>query len=338
MTLPSDLLAAGTPTGIGGLPYIDPTEAARIELELHPELPAAPQLPRKHPHEAMLAQVAAGMLGIVSEPDGTLRVDRPRALAPVANGAPLDADAWAGTLAFLAECRRRETPIKLQLTGPVTLGIELCSAGVRVTKAFAVAAATVRSRADALVTAARQAAPRAPIVIMLDEPWLAAADEESFPLVPDDTIDLVSGALASAAAAGAAVTGVHCCGDADWSLVLHAGPDIVSLPASADIAQDAPALGVFLDRGGWIAWGVVPTDRPLGIRHEPYWRVLNEAWTDLARGGCDPIAIRTQSLLTPTCGLSLHHPEQVPAVMSLVRAVAQRVQDQALAVRMSAGA
>lgn len=339
---PSAVLVPGVPASVGSLPHIDPHAAAAAVLELTPELAAAPQLPQRTPFEGMLAQVALGMPGVTVEADGSITVGR--RFGPVDRGAPLDVDAWGGTLAFLDACaaQDRKAPIKLQVTGPITFGLALLAAGgaktAKTSKAFAVAAATVDARIRALVDLARHRVPKAPILLVLDEPWLIATDEPDFPVPLEHTIDMLSSALASATASGASVTGIHCCGPTDWTLVLHAGPDLVSLPASPHLMQDAASLAVFLERGGWIAWGVVPTDRPLGTRSDPYWRQLNEVWADLTRGGCDPVAIRTSALLTPTCGLAFHRTEQVSEVMGLVRAVADRVHDQAIAVRMSAGA
>jgi hypothetical protein len=336
---PASVLVPGAAASVGSLPYRDAAEAAEAILTLTPELAAAPQLPQRSAYEGMLAQVARGMPGVTVEEDGTVTVGR--RFGAVERGAPLDVDAWGGTLAFLDACgaRQRTAPIKLQVTGPITFGLALLAGGAsRPQKAFAAAAATVDARIRSLVDLARHRAPRAPVVLVLDEPWLIATDATDFPLPLEQTIDLLSSALATATSAGASVTGIHCCGPADWTLVLHAGPDLVSMPAGPQLLQDAASLAVFLERGGWIAWGVVPTDRPLGTRADHYWRSLNEVWADLARAGCDPVAIRTSALITPTCGLAFHRPEQVPEVMGLVRAVADRVHDQAIAVRMSAGA
>ncbi|HEX2848902.1 MAG TPA: hypothetical protein VHN98_00030 [Acidimicrobiales bacterium] len=326
-------LVAGTPTGVGSLPYTDPAVAAEVALEMHPELPAAPQLPQRSIAESMIAQVAAGMPGVTIDGAG-LHADR--RIAPVPEGAPLDADAWAGTLAFLDAAATRVRPVKLQLAGPVTLGLALIAAGARPSKAFAVAGATVADRVRALRAAADERCPGAPPVIVLDEPGMVSYLHTDFPLAPDDTIDLLSGALAAVGRGGLA--GVHCCGPTDWRLILHAGPDLVSLPVDSADADDAAGFSSFLDRGGWIAWGVVPTDRPIGDRFDPHWRRLSALWGEMTRNGCDPARLRTQSLLTPACGLAHHGEEQVPRVFGLVRMIAERVQDQAVALRMSVGA
>lgn len=331
-------LAPGTPSAVGSLPHVDPVEAARVALALTPELPAAPQLPRRHALEGMLAQVAAGVPGVSVAADGaSLVVDRRRLAAP-ADDAELDPDAWAGALTFLevASATGHRGPIKLQVTGPVTFGLALVAAGVKPARAFPAAGAIVRQRVRALLRRANDGLPDAPVVLVLDEPGLTAYLADGFPLGADDTIDLLSGGLA--AAKGAALAGVHCCGPTDWRLVLHAGPDLLSMPVDATVGDDAAGLSAFLDRGGWIAWGAVPTDRPIGDREDVHWRNLTSLWCDLSRNGCDPMRLRTQAILTPACGLGLHRPEQVGPVHALVRRVAERVQDQALAARMSAGA
>lgn len=332
------LLAPGTPSAVGSLPHVDASSAAADALRLTPELPAAPQLPRRHPREGMIAQVAAGVPGVTLDAEGGgLRVDR-RRLAVGEPGQPLDAEAWGATSAFLhhAAAMGHQGPVKLQVAGPVTFGLALVQAGVKPSRAFSVAGAVVRDRVRSLLRQAETALPGNPVILVLDEPGLTAYPHEGFPLGADDTIDLLSGGLA--AARSAAMAGVHCCGPTDWRLVLHAGPDLLSMPVEASVGDDAAGLSGFLDRGGWIAWGAVPTDRPLGEREDVHWRRLTSVWCDLSRNGCDPMLLRTQSILTPACGLANHAPAQVANVYGLVRRLAERVQDQALAARMSAGA
>jgi hypothetical protein len=337
-------LETGAPAGIGSLPFDDVTDAARVELSLHPELPSAPQLPRRSPHEGMLAQVVRGMTGVCvadDDVDGpSLRLDR-RSFGPGDVDAPLDPDAFGGTLGFLSTAASigHRGAVKVQLAGPVTLGLALAAAGAKPAKAFSVAAAVVGGRARALVGAVRSALPASPVLFVVDEPRLQSYLEPGFPLGAEDTIDLLSGAMATATSSAAdVISGVHCCGPTDWRLVLHAGPDLVSLPVEACAGDDAAGLSTFLDRGGWIAWGAVPTDRPIGDRDDALWRRLNGLWGELARNGCDPVRLRTQSVITPSCGLGRFGVEQVAPVYALVRRLAERVQDQAIAARMSAGA
>ena len=80
----------------------------------------------------------------------------------------------------------------------------------------------------------------APLVVFVDEPGLTAAMHAGFPLDPNRTIDLVSSALATLEPH--AVTGLHCCGWADWRVVLQAGPQILSLPLDSGAVEHSGAL------------------------------------------------------------------------------------------------
>lgn len=330
-------LTAGTSTSIGSLPHADPHAAAALVLERQPRLPAAPSLPNRSGTERMVAQAAWGISGVEVLPDGSLQIDDPR-LDP---GAPLtttgiEGEPFVGLRAFLGAAAGRRTPVKLQLTGPVTLGLALHAAGVDAERAFAVAGSAVSARADALLRVARQALPQAPLVVFVDEPGLSAAMHSGFPVAPDQAVDLVSGALA--AIEPHAVTGLHCCGAADWKLVLQAGAQILSLPVGMGAVAHAGALGAFVERGGWIAWGAVPTSGPLGSSAARLWEQLSAEWCGLTQGGCDPVLLREQALITPACGMATHDPAQVDTVLALTSQVARRVRTQAEGLRLTVGA
>lgn len=333
---PRPVLATAAATGIGSLPHDDPGAAVAFVVDALADLPAAPQLPRRHAAEGMLAQAVDGIRGVIVDQEGALVVD----VKDVDPDAPVDAsfdgEAWATLRLFFDAVRTRRGPVKIQLTGPVTLGIALTEAGVPTDVAFDVAAHAVHARARALVQLTEDAAPNAGVVAVLDEPGLVAWGTDRLPLKGDDVVDLLSGGLASLG--HGVLTGVHCCADIDWKLVSDAGPDIVSLPATPGAARAALTLSAFLDRGGLVAWGVVPTDRPIGQGVDPLWRRLAELWGELTRLGCDPIRLRQQALLTPACGLAHHDVHQAGRILDLTLGVAERVHSQAVAVRMSVGA
>jgi hypothetical protein len=176
----------------------------------------------------------------------------------------------------------------------------------------------------------------APLVVFLDEPGLTAAMQRGFPLDPNRTIDLVSSALA--AVEPHAVTGLHCCGPADWRVVLQSGPQILSLPLGMGAVEHAGAVGAFLERGGWMAWGAVPTTGPLGATPDRLWQQLSAEWCGLTQGGCDPVQLREQALITPACGLATHGEAQADLVLSLANQVARRLETQTHGMRLTVGA
>ena len=337
----------GTPTAVGSLPFVDADEAVAFVLAALPELPAAPTLPRRDPREGMIAQAAWGIDGVSVRLDGTLAVDV-AALDPEApladpglGGAP-----FATLRAFLAAIEGRTEPVKVQITGPATLAVALVREGVAAPVASAVAVTAVRARGRAVLDAVRAVAPDATVVAFLDEPALVGGPPVEL-ADPETVIDLGSGALAvwepragqgDGAGEPGAITGVHVCGPSDWRVVLQAGPRILSVPVGADLGPSAGALATFLERDGWIAWGAVPTDRPLGESASHWWRDLSAQWCSLVQAGCDPVRIRRQALVTPACGLALHDVAQVGLVHELTRTLGLRIHDQLAGVRLSVGA
>ncbi len=328
----------GWATSIGSLPHTDPAAAARFVLERQPNLPAAPSLPQRSPLEGMLPQALWGMAGVtIDAADGAITVDTDRLDPEAPLGDPaLEGEPFVGLHAFLEAVRGRTAPIKAQLTGPVTLGLAISMYGVDEGLAFRLALDAVRQRARALLARLAEAAPDAPLVVFLDEPALVGTAQLGFPLATNDIIDLVSGALA--VIEPEAVTGVHCCGEADWKAIIMAGPQVLSLPVGAGVTAAAGAIGVFLDRGGWIAWGAVPTSAPIGELAGIYWKTLSAQWCDLVRSGVDPVLVRRRSLVTPHCGLATHGEAQAEHVLGLCNQVAASLQEQAVGVRLSVGA
>lgn len=331
-------LPLGAPTSVGSLPHRDRAAAIRFVLERTPELPAAPTLPGIDPLELMIPQALWGVHGVVVADDGSFSVPDPEALDPSVGlgDRELLGRPFASWRQFLETVAGRTDPIKLQLTGPITTGLALVDAGVPARLAFAVASGAVATRARDLVALADSLAPEVPRVVVFDEPGLVGGLRSELPLPADEVVDVLSGALA--AIEDGALTGVHVCGSADWRLILQAGPGLLSVPVGADITGSAGALGAYLERGGWVAWGAVPTDGPMGESNARYWRQLSAQWCELVQNGCDPVLLRRQALVTPVCGLALHDEAQADHVFSLTRELAEKIHDQVTGIRLSVGA
>jgi hypothetical protein len=326
------VLAPGLATGIGSLPHADAHVAAGLVLEVHPELPSTPQLPRRSVREQMLAQVAAALPEVEVGGDGGLTVLAGPTGAPTAPAA----EAFGGLTAFLELASAGAVPprVKTQVTGPLTLGTALARAGLAVPQAFRRAGAAVTAVIAAVERLIASRLGAVPVLLVLDEPVLATWSDLGEPMSREEAIDLLSGVLASSRS----VTGVHVCGDGDVRLAYEAGPQVLAVPATTHLLGHAGTLARHLDGGGWVAWGAVPTDRPLGEGVDVLWRRLVTLWCELTRRGADPRAVRTQALITPACGLAGHGPTQARRALELTRTLAERVGDQAVATRLTVGA
>jgi hypothetical protein len=331
-TVRAPVLLAGVATGIGSLPHTDPVAAAELVLRCHPNLPAAPQLPARDAREGVVAQWLRALPEVDIERDGTLII---RGQSDEPPECVFDTCAHSGLLAFLdAASERTPLRVKVQLTGPLTLGVALCDAGMPPARAFRRAAIVVREWAAALEALVETQLPGTGLVLFFDEPALVAWRRGDDPVDREAAIDVLSGALAAVDC----VTGVHVCSDGDIALALEAGPEVLGLPVRGSLVDEAVALARFLDGDGWVAWGAVPTDRPVGESAQPHWRALASVWCELTKRGCDPVPLRTRGLITPACGLAGYGASQAERVLRLSRELAVRVHDQAVAARLTLGA
>src|SRR4051812_42455739 len=318
--MPASLLPSGAATAIGSLPHRDACTAASLVFRCLPELPAAPELPRRSPRETMVVRWASAIPEVHVGDDGAMDVVGPC-------GAPVepvfDREMHDGLLTFLdlaAEQPKPPARVKLQLTGPLTLGVALLRAGMPHGHAFVRAVETARTWARALEHEVAERLPGTDLVMFFDEPALVQWRDDDAPLDRETATDLLSAALA----APRCMTGVHVCGAGDVRLSLAAGPDIVAIDVAEVQLDDAFALSRFLEGDGWIAWGAVPTDRPVGESASPLWKSLVDVWCELTKRGCDPVRLRNQALVTPACGLAGHGPSQAEHAMLLAREIGNR--------------
>ncbi|HEX9682022.1 MAG TPA: hypothetical protein VGA13_02985, partial [Acidimicrobiales bacterium] len=252
-------LPAGAASGVGSLPHLDVTAAVRCSLDLTPDLPAAPQLSHLHHGATMVCQWLCHVPGISLGDDGCVAVDVDALPDGGANVVPdFSHPVHTGLVEFLDEVVGRTLPIKLQLTGPVTLSLALVDGGVPRNEAIDLAERVSVSSARALVERARVALPEVPILVCVDEPGLVACAHPGFPLRRRRVRSAITGIVEAIASADTYV-GIHCCGPTDWQPVVAAGPDLLSFPVDAMAPSDYSVLARFIRGGGWIAWGAVPT-------------------------------------------------------------------------------
>lgn len=103
--------------------------------------------------------------------------------------------------------------------------------------------------------------------------------------------------------------GIHLCGNPDWDFLLNLDLDVLSLDVytNAEIfACYATAIRKFIDRGGVIVWGIVPTGfEPFAKEEIPSLvQRLESIWEILCSKGIDREQLIARSMLSPaTCCL-----------------------------------
>lgn len=333
-------LPAFLPTAVGSLPHSDPGAACDLVLRWLPEIPAWPQLPRRDVRERLPAQFCRGFPGVVMD-EGRVYVDRrqdldsglerlyARYLSRELDAAALDGDFAAGLERFLTLRLESAVAVKGQVLGPVSWGLTVTDQDRRALlydEVLADAAARyLHLQAAWQERALRQLARQA--IIVVDEPYLAAFGSAYLAVEREEVQKLLEEVLAGIEG----LKGVHCCGNTDWSLLLETSVDILNFDAydhAEALSLYPQALRAFLQRGGMIAWGIVPTASDAQVMAESVDRLTERLWGALrlvASKGVSLDDLLAASLLTPACGLGTLSETAAARALELLAGVSERM-------------
>ncbi len=121
--------------------------------------------------------------------------------------------------------------------------------------------------------------------------------------------------------------GIHLCGNPDWDFLLRLDLDVLSLDVYTNgeiFSSYAAGISRFLDRGGVLVWGIVPTGYEAFGKEEIPSLVarLEGVWKRLWSKGIDRDLLISRSLLSPaTC--CLINPDKEKTVERAFEAVKQ---------------
>ena len=145
------------------------------------------------------------------------------------------------------------------------------------------------------------------IIIFIDEPSLSFFKHSaSNSKIKKEDISSLINRVADAIHIEGCYAAIHCCGDADWNLVLSTNIDILSFDAysyGTGFVKNHEKISGFLQRGGIIAWGMIPTasdilkDDISGLLAK-----LEHYIGQLCEKNIDRRKIINSSLITPSCG------------------------------------
>jgi hypothetical protein len=339
-------------TGIGSVPFADPQETVALILETLPQIPYWPQMVQLGYLEDMTAQAARGLPALkVDVAHRTVGMDpdlpRDEALArfyEVVLSGDLTAFAFEeqeaqGFFALLRTVASQGSPgpaLKGQLSGPVTFtGVVKDLAGKPILYDRELTQAMCAGLARKVAWQAEQFRElgKEPVVFF-DEPFLTGFGSAYLPISEDEVSAILTQTLEEAreAAAGPVTLGIHCCGNTDWSLLLKAPLDILSFDSYGyfeSLRLYAEALAPYLARGGWLAWGLIPTNEE--IQHETpdtmwprFQAQVARLAEDLQWGVKDILA---QSLLTPACGMGYLSRDDGRRVLTFLKEMSLRGQE-----------
>ncbi len=328
------------PTIIGSMPHTDPQAACSDIIHYLKDIPAWPQLPKRAFLENMYVQFSQGFPGVVIE-ENRIYVDRSQDLdkplealyaAYLENNAdkyPVSPDYAAGLHRFLALKNLSPRVVKGQITGPVTWGLTVTDDSHKAIIYDDVlgdaVAKLLRLKASWQEKKLSQISKNT--IIFVDEPYMAAFGSVGVLLSKERIISLLEEVFDGING----LKGIHCCGNTDWSVLLGTSADILS----SDTYNYAQSLSLypaevkkFLDRGGTIAWGIIPNNEE-SLAKESVASLndrLEEAMAPFTRKGIRFKQLIEQGLLTPSCGLgSIATEEAASRVLELLAELSIRI-------------
>lgn len=340
-------------TMIGSLPHSDPEAAVRLVLDHLDEAPIWPELPGRSFQEEMVPEHVEGLPGLrLDLKDRKVWIDTAsedladelaafyeRAMAAEESGdlsafsvGPRHASALQTALKAFESAGKPYPCVKTHCIGPVSMQLSLADGEGRPLyydeqyQDVLVRQISLRGR-----WLARKFRPFGETLIaFLDEPSLAAFGSSAYVGVLRDDVVARLGAAIEALKSEGAVVGVHVCGNSDWPMILDAGADILNYDAygfGESMLMYSDRVGPFLEQGGVLAWGIVPTSE--AIRSETV-ESLEQRFIGLVDGlagrGVDRLLILEQSMITPACGLGPMPQADAVRALSLLSGLSRSVQ------------
>jgi len=315
----------GLATGIGSFPHKDVERACDLILETIPEIPIWPQLPNTNFREQMEAQYSEAFPNVAmddanekmyfkTDADSTAELEKFYESFMEEN---LDhfkiSDDYSRGIYAMKKRLSSDLPasiqfFKSQVTGPVTFGLATVDQDKRalyyndvyrdvVIKGITMKARWLLEKFKAL--GCRQ-------ICFVDEPILSGFGSSTYVSVQREDVVRDLNEVVTAVHAAGAMVGTHCCGNTEWPILMDAGVDIISFDAfefGETITYYSDRTKDYLERGGVLAWGIVPTsERILEETTDSLISKLKERVAHLASKGINEDLIWEKCLLIPSCG------------------------------------
>ena len=154
----------------------------------------------------------------------------------------------------------------------------------------------------------KKAAENAKAVIFMDEPSISQVGSCAFLSVESKDVIEMLGVIAADLKKFGAIPGIHCCGKTDWEIALSCGVDIVNFDAyfyAQNVANFANAAQKFIQNGGYLAFGIVPTldkEALAALDIDKLEEKFNDALKCFLNKGVDKDLLLEHTFFTPSCG------------------------------------
>jgi len=336
----------GLATGIGSLPYDNTADALDLIFKCVPEIPFWPQLPKRDFREGMLAQFSQNFPCIKVTPDGIYFDGREQEEGLekfyeniISNNLEyfrIGPDFAPGIYDFYNRLKKEDlsriSHIKCHVTGPFTF-----AAAVKNEKGIALLHDPIFMQVivKGLVMKAIWQIKffekfGKKIIIFIDEPYLACFGSAYTPLNRQDVVKVLSEFTADLSRQGAA-TGVHCCGNTDWSIFTDIKAlDIINFDAFGFLDKLLLYAEHLKGFPGDLCWGIVPTQEPANPQTaDSLAEKVIKGVERLAEKGLDKGPLLKNMLISPACGLGSIEAKRAENVFKLLKEVSSLIRSKA---------
>jgi len=325
-------------TAMGILPHTDLQEAQKLALSL--DIPFWPQLPRFRFKEDMYAQFAEHFPGIIiDEEKEILRFSHERfaqeldsylEVSSIPEHFALSVESSAAFTAFLTQDLSSKIMIHGQTVGPISFGLKICDEELKpmIYNDFVreILYDFLLHKITWQYNQLQQIHPNP--FVWLDEPGLEMIFN-SFSAYTSEIAQVEYGAFLSKLPGP---KGVHLCGNPDWSFLLKADIDILSVDAFSwghILVRYVDEVKEFLRRGKIISWGIIPTltSELSSETADSLTKRLLELWKFLNGHGIDDATLFDRSWLAPSrcCLINGDGTASINHSFDLLREVAQNL-------------
>lgn len=343
-------------TAIGSMPFEDPKYAVEVSLKRLKDAPIWPQLPVLGVTEQMETQYSENMpCAIVDYEKSRMyfdtSVDYSEAFAEFYENymAASEAPAGEGDFSSMAispkfskgiyaleeALKAKGGPklpfVKVQVTGGITIALSVVDEKKRAmfyNEEFQdVIVKAIEMKARWQIQKFQPYAEK--VICFIDEPIFSGFGSSTYVSVSrEDVVERLRETV-DAVHAENALAGVHCCGNTEWSILIDAGVDIVNFDAFAfayTVNLFADKVKMHLERGGMLAWGIVPTSQLVRDQTvESLEEVLEKGMDELAATGISKDLITKQAILTPACGTGSLDIADAEKVFELLEALSAKM-------------
>ena len=336
-------------TAIGSYPHKNVDDACNLILNTLTEIPCWPQLPERDMREEMIVQYTEGLpfLKLVPE-EKKIYVDMPEdntdeletfynkylsedaGLFSISDNHALG---FSNMIRLLKEKKPKGLrAIKGQIVGPITLAGSLKDpeqiVALHNPVLFDIIVKLLAMKASWQIDQYSEFG--LPRIIFLDEPYLSSYGSAFASLKKEQIVESLN-EIFQAINDRKALSGIHCCGNTDWTMIMETQVDIISFDAYGYMDTMLIYKGEvnsFLERGGILAWGIVPTTESIKeVTIDSLMEKLVSAVDYLINSGIEAKLVIENSLITPSCGTGTMPLKEAEKAMALTHELSVKIKD-----------